>query len=107
MSVNDDFDTWIAWPKWAKDAIVVETDVHLSFLDAVRVFWKRKLTVTSKTFTSGFPERTHSLSRVSIEPWTDGWRAAAASNRGAVDAPRPNSPTKESFKERKGEPHLS
>ena len=64
-----EFDRWVTWPEWAKDAVVVDTDVHLSFGDAVRLLWKRRLTVTSKTFTAVQIDRTESLSRVYIEPW--------------------------------------
>ena len=63
--MNDDVETWSTWPKWANEAVVVvETDMPLSF------FWTQcKCAGTSKTFTRGFPERTHSLARVYIEPW--------------------------------------
>ena len=65
----DEFDRWIEWPEWAKDAIVTDVDVFLSLRDPIRVLWKRRLTVTSKVFTSAEVGRTHSLSRVYIAPW--------------------------------------
>lgn len=64
-----EFEEWIMWPEWAKDAVVVDTDVHLSLGDALRLLWKRKLTVTSKTFVPVEIAKTHSLSRVHIARW--------------------------------------
>ncbi len=57
-------------PWWAKDAIVVDTDIHLSFWDAVRVLWKRKLSLSTKTFTEvESVGRIQTLTRLYIEPW--------------------------------------
>lgn len=69
MTNEEEFDSWITWPGWAKDAVVIDTDVHLSLRDAIRVLWKRRITVTTKTFTESVVGRAETLSRVTIEPW--------------------------------------
>ena len=66
---SDEMDRWTTWPEWAKDAVVVDTDVHLSFWDAVRVCCMRQLTVSSKTWTPVEIGRTQTVSRVHIPPW--------------------------------------
>lgn len=60
---------WYEWPEWAQDALIADTDVHLSWRDAVRVLWKRRLTVSTKTFTASVIGRCDTMSRVYIEPW--------------------------------------
>ena len=63
-----DFDTWTTWPAWARDAIVTDTDVVLSWRDALRVLFHRRFTVTAKTFVEVPPGRAETISRFGVLP---------------------------------------
>jgi hypothetical protein len=65
----DEFDSWVAWPEWAKDAVVTDTVALLSWRDAIRLLWKRRFTLSCKTFTESVVGRTASVTRLYIEPW--------------------------------------
>lgn len=70
-AVMDDFDRWYEWPDWAKDLVVVDCNIHLSLRDALKVLWRRSLTVSTKTFTANVVGRAESLSHVSLPRWRD------------------------------------
>ena len=66
--MSDDFDQWYEWPSWAKDALVIDTDVRLSLRDRLRILWHGKLTVTAKTFTRIVVGEHTTLSRCRVPP---------------------------------------
>jgi len=59
---------WYEWPEWAKDALVCDTDVTLSWRDRLRVLIGRRITVTTKTFTQAQIGRNETLSRACVTP---------------------------------------
>ena len=71
-SRSKQFDEWTTWPEWAKDAIVLDTEVVLSWRDALRVLLRRRFSVTSKTFTADVPGKVHTISHCYVAPL---WRA--------------------------------
>ena len=88
-SRSKQFDEWTTWPEWAKDAIVLDTEVVLSWRDALRVLLRRRFSVTSKTFTAAVPGRVHTISRFYVAPpWHSrrlGTVEAQASGAGASE----------------------
>jgi hypothetical protein len=64
----DTFERWVTWPDWAKDAIVVDTDVRLSWRDALRVLFRRRFTMSAKVFVPAVVERHEGVGHFSVEP---------------------------------------
>jgi hypothetical protein len=51
MSAEEEFDRWVTWPEWAKDAIVTDVTVTFSWRDRLRILCGKRPVVTVKTFT--------------------------------------------------------
>lgn len=75
-------------PKWAKDALYIETEVRLSFPDRLRILVSGRLQVTSRTFTQNVPGRCTSASVAYTLPPL----ATEASDRPPGVPPRPIPP---------------
>mgnify|MGYP001608600232 CR=1 FL=1 len=80
-----DFDTLITWPAWAKDAIVIDTRVVLSWGDALRVLVRRSFTITTKTFVETPPGRAETISRCEVAPLWPQRSSLASATRQRTD----------------------
>ena len=68
---------WITQPDWAKDGIVVDVDIVLSWQDLLLLIWRRgRFSLTVKTWTADGPisGRMESLTKVRIRPVLWPWR---------------------------------
>ena len=67
-----EFDRWVTWPDWAKDAVMTDVNVTLSWRDRLWVLARGRFTVTAKVFTENVVGKTDSRSRFDVNrrwPW--------------------------------------
>lgn len=81
------FEEWHEWPDWAKDALLIDTAVQLSWRDRWRALCGRPVRVESKTFLRVVVGDHTTLSRASVAPlWR--WRATLGMVEAAPEPPR-------------------
>lgn len=70
---EQEFDQWVTWPEWAKDALTTETVVRVSLADALWILVRRRFSVDAKTFVPlEIPAPRVTLSRFYVDrrwPW--------------------------------------
>lgn len=67
-----EFDRWVAWPEWAKDAVVTDVTVVLDWRDRLWLLVRGRFIVTAKVFTEHIVGKTASLSSFGVDrhwPW--------------------------------------
>ena len=64
-------DEWFEWPEWAKDAIVVDVEIHFSWADRLRVLLRGRADVRAKVFTEHLPGQVKTLTTAyALKLWT-------------------------------------
>jgi hypothetical protein len=74
MSNLDDFERWISRPAWAKDAVVNDLTIRLSWRDRLLVLLGRPFHVTVKTWTSEPVGRTEGMTRSTVLGFRWPWK---------------------------------